>query len=115
MKIAREIEDEVSVAAKDATLCFVLEWDEGPALDQAAAYESRSDRLAAISAVMSRIKGPVLEVLRDQPLADVNDLAGTGQAVVAAPAHLWRTLFEHPSLKAADLRILPNASFHTMG
>jgi hypothetical protein len=115
MKIAKEIEDEVTSAAEDAPFCFVLEWDDEGALSELGSLGSRQARRAAIHQAMTKTKARVLQALRSEPLAEVNDLEGTGQAVVAAPAHLWRTLLSHPDIKAANLRILPNERFKTHG
>ena len=111
MKIAKEIADLIGAAAGHETFCFILEWDQSAALREAEGLASPKDRRDAIHRALGKTKKPLLDALKSQPMADVNDLEGTGQAVVAAPARLWQSLFDDPRIEAEDIRILLNERF----
>lgn len=114
MKIDKEIADLIRAAPGHQTLCFVLEWDQSAALRSAEGLASPKDRRDAIHRALSKAKESLLDALKSEPMADVNDLEGTGQAVVAAPAHLWQSLFDDPQIEAANVRILPNERFRAL-
>ena len=114
MKFAKEIADLIRTAPRHETFCFVLEWDQSSALRAAEGLGSPKDRREAIHRALSEAKKPLLDVLKSEPMADVNDLEGTSQAVVAAPAHLWQSLFHSPQIEGADIRILPNERFKAL-
>jgi hypothetical protein len=111
MKIAEDLQNAVLAAPGATKFCLVLEWDEGPALHGVTSLATRQERRTAIREATARVKAPVLAALRKRSSVDVNDLEGTGQAVVAASADQWRQLFGHPALRKAPLRIVPNERF----
>ncbi|MBV8686241.1 MAG: hypothetical protein JOZ90_09410 [Alphaproteobacteria bacterium] len=111
MDVPREIEEALSSAPPKAQLCFVLDWNLDALLPDTAALSGRRARKEAISEAVSAVKAPVLSALRDRPSIDVNDSGGAGQTVVAATADQWRAILDHPAVKNAEARILPNALF----
>lgn len=113
MDLSDGAERELALTPDGRRLSFVIEWKDPPVLGPRMPLESRSERREALLAAMNAIKQPLLSTLAGFPFVEVLDLAGTGQAVVKAPAERWRTLVESPSLKAAGVRILPNEEFYS--
>lgn len=111
MDIPKEVQDELFRANGNERIRLVVEWDEGAALAGAASYPSRDEKLAAMDRILSDAKAPVLEAIRRQPHADVNDLKGTGHALVEATADEWRNFIKDESVRHASIRLLPNVMF----
>ena len=111
MKIDREVRNTVLAAPGESRLSFVLDWSLGSTLEAAADLASRKDRRDAIRRAVAAVKSPVLAALEAQPSVEVSDVEGSGHTVVAASADQWRALLDHPVIREAAGRILPNALF----
>lgn len=111
MRIDRSLEEQIAAAKSDATVCLVLEWPRDQAIRATQAYESRKEKRTALARAMELVKEPLISKLRSEPAVDVNDLSGSGHAVVAASAAQWLELLASPMFRDADVRILPNETF----
>lgn len=110
--LSASVISDVHSAAADAELSFVIEWDDAPALSAAADKPTRREKHAAMMSALARLKAPLISELSRFDNVDVHDIVGSNNAVVLAPADVWRKLIDQPVFRNADVRLNPNERFY---
>jgi hypothetical protein len=108
-----EIKREIAGAEIDAPCTFILEWRATPDAAAFAAASSKRERLQRLTDFYRELKRPWLDELSRNVDVSITDLPASGQAIVTANAATWRDLLSDLE-RAADVRLLPNAKFHTL-
>lgn len=97
----------------DEELTFVLQWTGSAKIAAGLRSGSRRERLSKLKMLLREAKHDVLESVRSEKGALVNDLPTSGEAIVTAPAATWEKLLteDGPLRDRDDVRVLPNVRF----
>jgi hypothetical protein len=115
--ITREALEELSKKTDEREpISLVVELGRSPDPSLFNGMYSRQERLRALRNFYAGITRQLLGEVSREPGASLEELDALGQAVVTAPVATWRRLAKPGRLLADDpeLRVLPNAFFHSI-
>ncbi|MCH8809019.1 MAG: hypothetical protein IH993_04190 [Proteobacteria bacterium] len=108
--------EQVKNCDPDEEVTFVVQWTGSAKIAAGIRGGTRRERLSKLKLAFREAKRDVLESVRSEKGALVNDLPTSGEAIVTAPAATWEKLLteDGPLRDRDDIRVLPNVRFHAI-